>query len=103
MTLYQTERWANENFQYLLPLKAEGKHVLLLKFSEVYFNSAGEKIFDIGFGDTKIINNLDIYSKVGKAAACDEYIEFEFKNGKIYFEVKIYLKKFYLILLFVLQ
>ena len=70
-----------------MPLKDQGKYVLILKFSEVYFNSPKEKIFDIGFGDTKVINNLDIYSKVGKAAANDEYIEFEFKNGKIYFEV----------------
>lgn len=86
-TLYQTERWGSENFQYLLPLKDQGKHVLILKFSEVYFNSPGEKIFDIGLGDTRVVNKLDIYSKVGKTTAYDEFIEFEFKNGKIYFEV----------------
>jgi Malectin domain len=63
--------------------------VLILKFSEVYFNSAGEKIFDINLGNLKVINQLDIYSKVGKATAYDEFIEFEFKNGKIYYEVKI--------------
>jgi len=68
-------------------MKQPGKYVLILKFSEVYFNSAGEKIFDVALGNQKIINQLDIYSKVGKATAYDEYIEFEFKNGKIYFEV----------------
>jgi hypothetical protein len=87
--LYQTERWGNESFQYLLPLKDQGKHVLILKFSEVYFNSPGEKVFDIGLGDYRVVNKLDIYSKVGKTAAYDQYIEFEFKGGKIYFEVSI--------------
>jgi len=91
--LYQTERWANGNFQYILPINKEGKYVLILKFSEVFFNSAADKIFDIGFGDSRVINKLDIYSKVGKSTACDEYIEFELKNDKIIFEVKIFFLK----------
>lgn len=85
--MYQTERWANDIFQYILPLNGEGKYVLILKFYEVFFNSPGEKIFDIGLGNTRVINKLDIYSKVGKAVAYDEYVEFEYKNGKIIYEV----------------
>jgi len=69
-------------------VKQQGKYTLVLKFSEVYFNSPGEKIFDIGLGKLKVISALDIYSKVGKATAYDEYIEFELKNGKVYVEVK---------------
>jgi len=69
-------------------MKQQGKYVLILKFSEVYFNSPGEKIFDVGLGKLKVVNKLDIYSKIGKATAYDEYVEFEFKNGKIYVEVK---------------
>lgn len=68
-------------------MKQPGKYVLILKFSEVYFNSPGEKIFDVGVGNLKVVNQLDIYSKVGKATAYDEYVELEFKNGKIYVEV----------------
>lgn len=85
---YQTERWSNENFKYILPLKQPGKYVLILKFSEVYFNSAGEKIFDIGLGNVKVVNKLDIFAKAGKATAYNEYIEMELKNGKIYFQVR---------------
>lgn len=73
-------------------MKQPGKYVLVLKFSEVYFNSPNEKIFDVAVGSLKVINQLDIYSKVGKATAYDEYVEFEFKNGKIYIEVSFYLK-----------
>jgi hypothetical protein len=85
--LYQTERWASEDLHYDLPMSAPGKYVLVLKFSEVYFNSAGEKIFDVLIGKEPLIRQIDIYEKVGKAAAYDEFAEFEFKNDKIYLKV----------------
>lgn len=85
--LYQTERWGSEDFYYDLPINAAGKYVLILKFSEVYFNSPTEKIFDVTIGKEPVLRNFDIYSKVGKATAYDEYIEFEFKNNKIYLKV----------------
>ena len=46
--LYQTERWSYETLTYSLPLKPtiNGKYVLILKFSEVYFNNKREKIFN---------------------------------------------------------
>ena len=77
--LYQTERLSSETLTYSLPLKSNinGKYVLILKFSEVYFNS---KIFNVALGKENIIKNLDIYAKVGKAEAYDEYIKFEIRN-----------------------
>ena len=88
--LYQTERWSSETLTYSLPLKSNinGKYVLILKFSEVYFNSKGEKIFHVALGKETIIRNLDIYDKVGKAEAYDEYIEFEIRNKQVYFKNK---------------
>ena len=86
--IYQTERWSTEDLIYDIPLKKEGKYVLVLKFSEVYFNSKGEKIFDFNIGDETILADIDIYAKVGKNIAYDEYISFELKNNKIYIEGK---------------
>ena len=88
--LYQTERWSSETLTYSLPLKSNinGKYVLILKFSEVYFNSKGEKIFNIALGKETIIRNLDIYAKVGKAEAYDEYVEFEIRNKQVYYKNK---------------
>jgi hypothetical protein len=63
---------------------------LILKFSEVYFNSASEKVFNVALGGETILKGVDIYSKVGKASAYDEYVEFELKNNKIYLKVFIY-------------
>ena len=88
--LYQTERWSSETLTYSLPLKSNinGKYVLILKFSEVYFNSKGEKIFNVALGKETIIRNLDIYAKVGKAEAYDEYVEFEIRNKQVYYKNK---------------
>ena len=86
--IYQTERWSTEDLEYNIPLQKDGRYVLVLKFSEVYFNSKGEKIFDFKIGDKTILENIDIYDKVGKNNAYDEYIEFELKNNIIYVEGK---------------
>jgi hypothetical protein len=86
--IYQTERWSSKDLDYNIPLKNVGKYVLVLKFSEVYFNSKGEKVFDFKIGDTTILENIDIFEKVGKNNAYDEYIEFELKKNKIYVDGK---------------
>ncbi len=84
MDVYQTERWHTDSFTYSVPLKNEGKYILILKFSEVYFDAPYQKIFDIALGKKICIKDLDIFSRVGKAAAHDEFIEFELKNDKVY-------------------
>ena len=86
--IYQTERWSTGDLIYEIPIQNNGKYVLILKFSEVYFNSKGEKIFDFKLGDLTVLEDIDIYEKVGKNRAYDEFIEFEIKNDKVYFEGK---------------
>ena len=88
--LYQTERWSSDTLTYKIPLKSNinGKYVLILKFSEVYFTTKGEKIFDVNLGKQTVIQNLDIYAKVGKAQALDEYVEFEIRNKQVYYQNK---------------
>ena len=39
-------------------------------------------------GDLTVLEDIDIYEKVGKNRAYDEFIEFEIKNDKIYYEGK---------------
>jgi len=88
--LYQTERWSPDRLTYSIPLKSNinGKYVLNLKFSEVYFTNAGDKVFNVALGKEVVIRNLDIYNKVGKAYALDEYIEFEIRNKQVYYKNK---------------
>jgi len=42
--LYQTERYHTSDFSYNIPLKDDGDYVLVLKFSEVWFNAAHQKV-----------------------------------------------------------
>ena len=86
--IYQTERWSTEDLVYNIPIKKEGKFVLVLKFSEVYFNNKGEKVFDFKLGDLTVLEGIDIYKKVGKNSAYDEFLPFEIKNNKMFFEGK---------------
>lgn len=87
--LYYSERYGkDESFSYNLPLPKtdiDGHYVLALKFSEVYFNSAKSKVFDIGLGTQTVIWGLDIYDKIGKFAPFDAFIEFDIKNKKVFY------------------
>lgn len=42
--LYQTERYHMNTFGYDIPLITDGDYVLVLKFSEVWFTSASQKV-----------------------------------------------------------
>jgi hypothetical protein len=84
MEVYQTERWHSDTLTYSLPIKEPGKYVIILKFSEVYFSAPEEKVFDVAVGKKIVIKDLDIFAKVGKAAAHDEFIEFELKDDRVF-------------------
>lgn len=51
----------------------------------MYFQKAGERVFDIKIGDNVVIANMDVIEKTGaKYAAHEEYLEFEIKNAAVY-------------------
>ncbi|XP_050408607.2 malectin-B [Patella vulgata] len=82
--LYQTERYHRSTFGYDIPVTKDGDYVLVLKFSEVWFTSSSQKVFDVILnGEHTIVNELDIYAKVGRGVAHDEIIPFSIKNGKL--------------------
>lgn len=87
--LYQTERWADGDLTYILPFNADkGKIIVILKFSEVYFSAPEQKVFDFAIGNEIILEDIDIFDRVGKAKAYDEYIELEFKDDdNLYYNV----------------
>jgi len=85
--LYQTERYHTSTFGYDIPIATDGRYLLVLKFSEVYFNTPNSKVFDVVLnGDLTIASDLDVFERVGRGVAHDEYIEFEIKDGKILYE-----------------
>jgi hypothetical protein len=60
--LYQSQRYGN--FSYSVPL-ANGDYNVTLKFAELYFNSAGQRVFDVSMQGQQVITNLDVYSAAG--------------------------------------
>ncbi|EGR27941.1 pyridine nucleotide-disulfide oxidoreductase family protein, putative [Ichthyophthirius multifiliis] len=84
--VYMTERHGYQSFNYQLNIEEEGTYVLILKFCEMYFDKKGKRVFNIKFGDKTVIQSLDIFAKVGKYVAHDEYVEFRYKNQKIFFK-----------------
>src|SRR5208337_3996541 len=79
-TLYQSERYGN--FSYNVPL-ANGNYTVTLKFAEIYWNTAGQRIFNVGMQGAQVISNLDIFAKVGKNAAYDVSIPVSVTNGTL--------------------
>uniref|UniRef100_A0A915IXC0 Conserved oligomeric Golgi complex subunit 7 n=1 Tax=Romanomermis culicivorax TaxID=13658 RepID=A0A915IXC0_ROMCU len=83
----RTERYNIGNFEYSIPVDPkkvkDGDYVLVLKFSEVYFNAPKEKVFSVALNDRPIVNDIDVFAKVGKAVAYDEIVPFTIKNRKM--------------------
>jgi hypothetical protein len=90
MEVYHTERYgANSGFKYEVPVEDDGLYTLVMKFSEVYFQEPGQKIFDVKIGGTKVIRELDIFHKVfSRGIPYDEFIEITVKNGKVIHNVR---------------
>jgi hypothetical protein len=80
VTLYQSERWGN--FSYNIPV-ANGSYSLTLKFAEIYFTAAGQRVFSVTVNGQTVVSNLDIYAKVGKNAAYDVVVPVNVTNGAI--------------------
>lgn len=82
--LYQTERYHTNTFGYDIPANTDGDYVLILKFSEVYFNAPNQKVFDVVLnGDHTIVSDLDIFEKVGRGMAYDEYVPYKIVKGRL--------------------
>jgi DNA-binding beta-propeller fold protein YncE/lysophospholipase L1-like esterase len=79
-TLYQTERYGNFSYNILL---ANGNYNVILKFAELYWNSAGQRIFDVSMQGQQVITNLDIWSQVRNNAAYDVTIPVSVTNGAL--------------------
>ncbi len=58
---------------------------MVLKFAEIYYEAAGERVFDVWMEDQKVISNLDIYSQVGKNRAYDVVLPVRVVDGVLNF------------------
>ncbi len=70
-TIYQSQRYGyGSDFSYAVPL-ANWNYDITFRFSEMYYNYAGEQVFSIIAEGEQIVADLDILSQAAKYAAYD--------------------------------
>jgi hypothetical protein len=64
--LYQSERWNNGplNYNFAVP---GGSYVVTLKFAEIFFTAAGQRVFNILLNGQTAQTNFDIFAQAGGA------------------------------------
>jgi Malectin domain/Glycosyl hydrolase family 26 len=67
--LYQGERWGMT--AYRLPVGGTGQYHVRLLLAEIYFDSPGQRVFDVTAEGSLKAANVDILAKVGKFHAYD--------------------------------
>ncbi|RPI07133.1 MAG: T9SS C-terminal target domain-containing protein [Ignavibacteriae bacterium] len=78
--LYQTERYGN--FSYSIPLPNDQYNVVL-KFSEIYQDNPGARVFSVTMEGNEVIHNLDLYFRSGKYSAYDVVVPVDLRDGSI--------------------
>jgi hypothetical protein len=78
--LYQTERYGTFTYQYSVP---NGNYNVTLKFAEIYFTAAGQRLFNVAINGTQVLTNFDIVATGGAFAAVDKTFATTVTNGTI--------------------
>ncbi|NLE60970.1 MAG: hypothetical protein GX616_21705 [Planctomycetes bacterium] len=66
--VYQSERWASPSFTYTFPnLVSVGEYTVRLHFAEIYYTSAGKRMFNVIINDTQVLTDFDIVAAAGAA------------------------------------
>ena len=82
-TLYQTQHWNNQPFQYQFTVP-NGDYTVKLKFAEIYFLQAGSRKFDIVLNSQTMQANFDVFAAAGAAyTAVDRDFPVAVTNGQI--------------------
>ncbi len=79
--LYQSERYGKDiNYGFNVP---NGTYEVKVKFSEIYFTQAGERIFNLNLNGNLVLENFDILSEVAPFSALDKTFTVNVTDQKI--------------------
>jgi len=84
-SVYQTVRYGN-TFSYTVPnLSASHNYTIRLHFNELYWNSAGSRVFNASINGSQVLNNYDIFQDAGgeNIAVVKQFTETPDTNGNI--------------------
>ncbi len=79
-TLYQSERWGSPTYRFTVP---NGTYQVTLKFAEMYFTAANQRIFNVAIEGTTVVTNLDIVAVAGARAAHDRTVIVTVTDGRL--------------------
>jgi hypothetical protein len=80
--LYQSVHFGS-SFSYAFPV-ANGSYVVKLKFAEVYYSSAGQRVFNVAINGSPVLSNFDIVAQAGGTLkAFDQSFPVGVGNGQI--------------------
>jgi len=64
MSVYQSERYGN--FSYVVPNLVPGaSYTVRLHLAEIFFNTAGQRVFDVSINSQQVLSKFDIYAAAG--------------------------------------
>jgi hypothetical protein len=78
--VYQSERYGN--FSYAIPV-ADGDYLVTLKFAEIYFTKAGQRVFDVTIEGDEVVTDLDLVAEVGPKVAYDQTFPVHVSDGTL--------------------
>ena len=62
--VYQTERWNNNTYTFT-KLVAGASYKVRLHFAEIFYSSAGIRVFNVFINGTQVLTNYDIFAAAG--------------------------------------
>ena len=83
-TLYQTCRWGDFTYGFLVP---NGSYTVTLKFAEISRTAAGQRQFNVAINAATVLTNFDIIAAAGAPmTAIDKTFQVTVTNGQIVLE-----------------
>lgn len=79
--VYRDVRYDMSAYRLAIP---NGTYTVTLKFCEPYYNEVGKRVFDVSIQNRKVLENLDVFARVGKDRALDySYPGVKVNDGKL--------------------
>jgi hypothetical protein len=78
--LYQSERWGT--YAYNLPVP-NGTYTVTLKFAEIWYTSAGSRVFSVAIEGQTVLSNLDLVATAGAFTAVDRTFQATVVDGTL--------------------
>lgn len=77
--LYQTERYQMNAYRFTVP--GDGVYHVMLHFAEIFYNVAGQRLFNVSIEQQNVLTDFDIFSQVGHDFAVSYDFEVEVTDG----------------------